>query len=123
MGDLYTQVVGYAGERSLDGFMSEIQIQHPDYPDVCSWYVPKVKLERLTQERENWIATSQQGQRDIEYYQGLLDQCGKSIGKEAYTQDDGNVQESVLRAKVPELVAELVRENARMRSNLANHAF
>ncbi len=55
-----------------------------------------------------WMETAAQNQRNTEYYRGLVQQCGKSIGKTAYIQDDGGVVDSVLCAKVPELVEELM---------------
>ena len=58
----------------------------------------------------NWIETAAQAYRNVEYYQGLLDQCAQSIGVEAYTADDGIVHPEPLRIKVPELVAKLCEE-------------
>ncbi len=46
--------------------------------------------------------------RNTEYYRGLLIECGKTIGKPAFTRDDGSIQQDVLCAKIPELVKELV---------------
>ena len=58
----------------------------------------------------NWIDTAAQAYRDIDYYRGLLDQCGEAIGVEAYTADDGMVHLEPLRAKIPELVRKLVAD-------------
>lgn len=46
----------------------------------------------------------------LEFYKGLLDQCGEAIGPDAYIADDDSVSDSVLRAKLPELVKRLVSD-------------
>lgn len=56
-----------------------------------------------------WMETAAQNQRNADYYRGLVIRCGKSIGREAYIQDDGGVSEDVLCAKVPELVEKLCK--------------
>ena len=61
----------------------------------------------------NWMDTGAQAQRNADYYRGLVVRCGKSIGPEAYIQDDGGVVDEVLCAKVPELVEELVSKKYR----------
>ena len=46
------------------------------------------------------------------YYRGIIDECGKHIGIQAFTADDGTIQEDVLAAKLPGLVkaqVELIR--------------
>lgn len=48
--------------------------------------------------------------RSTTYYRNLIVECGEAIGKEAYTCDDGTVQQDVLAAKVPELVKALVEK-------------
>ena len=52
----------------------------------------------------NWMEIASRNQMNTYYYRGLLEECGKAIGKEAYTQDDGGVCEDVLCAKIPEIV-------------------
>ena len=52
-----------------------------------------------------WIDTGSQFARNEEFYRDLLDKCAESIGPEAYTSDDGSVQDSPLRLKIPEIVA------------------
>lgn len=54
-----------------------------------------------------WIGIARQHLRNEEYYRGLLDECGQAIGEAAFTQDDGGKSDSVLRAKIPELVRAL----------------
>lgn len=56
----------------------------------------------------DWMETAAQNQRNTDYYRWLLIKCGESIGKEAYTQDDGGITTDVLCAKIPELVEKLV---------------
>jgi hypothetical protein len=53
----------------------------------------------------NWYHTAMQEHRNCEYYRGLVEQIGKMLGEEACISDDGSVQDDVLCAKVPELVA------------------
>ena len=69
-----------------------------------------------------WMDTARHYAEGSEYYQSLLDQIGQMFGPAAYTSDDGSVQDSVLRAKVPELVAAriaaLEAENAKLRREL-----
>lgn len=55
-----------------------------------------------------WMETAAHNQKNTDYYRGLLVQCGKAIGKEAYTQDDGGISDDVLCAKIPEIVEALV---------------
>lgn len=57
-----------------------------------------------------WMQTAAQNQRNADYYRGLVFECGESIGKEAFTADDGSISDDVLCAKVPELVAKLVEK-------------
>lgn len=57
-----------------------------------------------------WMDTAAQYARNEEYYRSLVVQCGESIGKEAYIQDDGGISKDVLCAKVPELVKELSKK-------------
>lgn len=54
---------------------------------------------------QNWYDTAAQFARNADYYRGLVVQIGKMLGPEAYISDDGSVQDDVLCAKVPELVA------------------
>jgi len=55
-------------------------------------------------ERDNWRNTAEQENRNSAYYRGLLQQIGDIFGLESRTSDDGSLQDSVLCAKVPELV-------------------
>lgn len=60
-------------------------------------------------EVQAWKDTAAQMSRNADYYRGLVVQIGKLLGKEAYISDDGSVQEDILCAKVPELVAAKLR--------------
>lgn len=51
-----------------------------------------------------WMQTAAQSQRNTDYYRGLVVRCGKTIGRPAYTADDGGVHMDVLCAKVPEII-------------------
>jgi hypothetical protein len=80
--------------------------------ELTSLYANEAALRaELSELRQtDWKAMAAEFSNSCEYYTGLLDACGVSIGAAAYTSDDGSVQDSVLRAKVPELVARLVIE-------------
>lgn len=64
-------------------------------------------LEQAWQERDNWKNDALERQRNTEYYQALIDEIGGHLGEEAFICDDGSKSDSVLRAKVPELVERL----------------
>lgn len=55
-----------------------------------------------------WMQTASEGYRGAELYHNLLEECGKHIGVEAFTSDDGSIQEDVVALKVPSLVQKLV---------------
>lgn len=57
---------------------------------------------------DNWIDRAAQEARNAEFYRDLIDQCAQVLGPEAYTSDDGSVQQDPVRLKVPELVQKLV---------------
>jgi len=57
-----------------------------------------------------WMDTAAQNQRNTDYYRGLVVQCGKSIGHEAYIQDDGGIVQDVLCAKVPGIIERIFKE-------------
>lgn len=63
----------------------------------------------------NWRDTAMQHHRNEEYYRGLVIRIGAMLGPDAYTSDDGSVQQDVLCAKVPELVAALIEKVSRGR--------
>ena len=59
------------------------------------------------QERDNWENDARERQRNTEYYQSLIDEIGGHFGEVAFMRDDGSKSDSILRAKVPELVERL----------------
>ena len=52
-----------------------------------------------------WMQTAAQNQRNTDYYRGLLEQCGKTIGDRAFIAEDGTRMDDVLCAKIPEIIA------------------
>jgi hypothetical protein len=70
-------------------------------------------------ERDAWTETARHYAAGLEYYRGLVDRCGETLGEAAYTQDDGGKVEDVLRAKVPDLVEKLMRERNEARAEVA----
>lgn len=58
-------------------------------------------------ELDNWKETALMYARNSNFYHGVVVQIGEAFGQEAYTSDDGSIQEDVLALKVPELVADL----------------
>lgn len=65
-------------------------------------------LEQAIRERNGWCESAAAHLRNEEYYRGLVTKIGEMLGPEAYISDDGSVQQDVLCAKVPDLVAKLV---------------
>lgn len=51
-----------------------------------------------------WMESAAQFHRNEEYYRGLVEQIGEMLGDAAFTDDGGELHDSVLCAKVPELV-------------------
>ena len=52
-----------------------------------------------------WMQTAAQNQRNTDYYRGLLEKCGETIGDRAFIADDGTRSDDVLCAKIPEIIA------------------
>jgi hypothetical protein len=61
-------------------------------------------LEDAIRERNSWCDTAAQHLRNEEYYRGLVQEVGAMLGPEVFVSDDGSVQDSILCAKVPQLV-------------------
>jgi hypothetical protein len=80
-----------------------------------AWCTPKTSgkvmdtdlAEAFAEILDNWIEAARQYLDNQQYYVGLLDKIAENFGKRAYTSDDGSIQDTPLRAKMPELVAEL----------------
>ncbi len=68
----------------------------------------KEQADLLGRECENWKATAAQHLRNEQYYRGLIEEIGRMIGPDAFTDDTGSMHESVLCAKVPECVKSLL---------------
>lgn len=76
-----------------------------NYKQICRILsIVEIKKDKINLERDNWEETAEQNQRNTEYYRGLLDQIGHTIGVAAYIQDDGGIVDMPW-AKLPELVA------------------
>jgi len=67
--------------------------------------IDPVLVEAVAKRIALWMGTAAQNQRNTDYYRGLLEQCGKSIGDRAFIADDGSRSEDVLCAKIPEIIA------------------
>lgn len=61
----------------------------------------------MKSERDNWLEAARSHAKNEEYYTGLLDEIAKNFGVDAYLSDDGSIQDTPLRAKMPELVKKL----------------
>jgi hypothetical protein len=83
-----------------------------------SWEAAQKKITALTTERDAWMETATQSQRGSDYYSGLLDKIGELFGEPAYIADDGTRSDSILRAKVPELVLALSKERDELTDRL-----
>lgn len=79
-------------------------------PETSRVEMDPILAEAIAKRIEAWMDTAAENGRNVEYYRGLLEQCGETIGREAYIQDDGGVVEDVLCAKIPELVEKLKRQ-------------
>lgn len=55
----------------------------------------------------------------MDYYHSIVQDVGSLFGIKAYTSDDGSIQDTVLAAKVYELVTEMFAENAKLKSQIA----
>ncbi len=70
---------------------------------------------------DGWEEFAAQTQRNIDYYVSLLDEISKNFGKESYTSDDGSIQDSPLRAKIPELVKNSVDSLTKLKDAVKRH--
>ena len=77
-------------------------------PETEHLIMDPVLAEAVAKRIAVWMETAAQNQRNTDYYRGLVERCGKAIGKAAYTQDDGGITEDVLCAKVPKLVEYMI---------------
>jgi hypothetical protein len=88
--------------------------KHPRDNGIISEHEIIPKLER---ERDNWEQTAADYLEGMHYYRGLVQEIGETIGEAACLQDDGGKVDSVLCAKVPELVVDLKRERDEARED------
>lgn len=59
-----------------------------------------------------WYETAIFYHKNEEYYRGLIVKIGEMLGPDAYTDDAGKIHDSVLCAKVPELVENFLPKQA-----------
>ena len=67
----------------------------------------------LSADAKAWHDTAAQHCRNEFYYRGLVQEIGEALGIAAYTDDAGGVHDSVLCAKVPELVRQRLKALAK----------
>lgn len=72
----------------------------------------EIEVRQLYTERDNWMETAAQNQRNTDFYRDLIIKIGEPFGVAAKTSDDGSVQDEVLALKVPDLVESLRAENS-----------
>jgi hypothetical protein len=84
----------------------------------CPKYDPDAAVENARAGTRRWVETAEQYARNEAYYRDLCRQIGEAIGPAAYTADDGGVHDSVLNAKLPELVVALVQERDYLRAEI-----
>jgi hypothetical protein len=75
-------------------------------PETENTGMDVVLAEAIAKKIATWMQTAAQNQRNTDYYRGLLEKCGESIGDRAYICDDGTKSIDVLCAKIPEIIAE-----------------
>lgn len=66
----------------------------------------RLEVERLTGERDRWMETAAQNQRNADFYRDLVIAVGRLLGPEVYRCDDGAMAQDVLCLKVPEVAAD-----------------
>lgn len=82
------------------------QAEHEANLEVLIQQLPvPATIEEAIAYRNAWYETALQHCKNEEYYRGLVWEIGNLLGEPAYTGDDGIVQQDVICAKVPELVA------------------
>lgn len=99
----------------------------PEFSGYVSWSPADVfdGTYRLLQDGEQtgdidfWQESARQYSRDADYYRDLVEQIGKAIGDVAFIADDGSVSDSVLNAKVPELVISRLAEVGQLTNKVA----
>ena len=80
------------------------------------------KIMRLEAQNAAMEDMAKQYARNEDFYRELLDKCASSLGDAVFISDDGSVQDSPLRLKIPELVESQAKQNAAMREALGKIA-
>lgn len=101
------------GERlvMLMGEARQIAAQCWCDPETENTEMDVVLAEAVARRIAIWMDAAAQFSRNSDFYRGLLDECAKHLGEEAYTADDGTVMDAPLRLKIPELVERRVAHN------------
>lgn len=97
-------------KASYDAFMQDArQFAAQCWCDEETSHIPRdsALLDAVAKRIAVWMETSAYFQGGMEFYRGLLEQCGQIIGPDAYISDDGSVQDSVIVLKIPELVQKM----------------
>jgi len=68
----------------------------------------RAEIAKLTAERDGWEQSAAQFHGNECFYRDLLDEVARHLGPEVFMSDDGSIQDSPLRLKIPELVSKLV---------------
>lgn len=68
------------------------------------------RIDRVAGERDHWKETAKQHARNEEFYRDLLDKVAAHLGPDVFVSDDGSVQDSPVRLKIPALVERLAGE-------------
>ena len=79
-------------------------------PETSDRIMDIVLAESMARRVAAWMDTAAQFAQDVDFYRGLLDQCAASLGPEVFVSDDGSIQDSPLRLKIPALVEQLARK-------------
>jgi pyruvoyl-dependent arginine decarboxylase (PvlArgDC) len=108
--EMNAAVAGIAARFTLDPATGKWTREHKREKPTTDLVEISSKLVATMIERDNWEKTAADYLDGMHYYQGLVQSIGETIGEAAYIQDDGGKVDSVLCAKVPELVVELKRE-------------
>lgn len=71
------------------------------------------RIRSLTAERDLFCQAAKAEYENAARYKGYLDRCGVAIGVEAFTSDDGSIQDRPHPSKVPEMVEAIIAASLR----------
>lgn len=71
------------------------------YPKIAS---PEEIWDYLVPQLNGWVEYVKQSSDGIAYYRGVLEQIGLLLGDEVYVCDDGTISDSVLIAKLVDII-------------------